>query len=153
MATIRRRALWTPPDFSRYPSFDSGIELSEGSHPAGFQSSTSASGAINETNQFPQELDAPETRQGPAIYEAMRLQRERDRIRIEEVEPLKEKLKQLEADQLELTNLLTGLTGPSGATKEGVEEAPPTRDSCPSSADSQSLNRSDTVRWVGPKAE
>jgi hypothetical protein len=66
---------------------------------------------------------------------------------------LKEKLRQLEADQLELTNLLTGLTGPSGATKEGVEEAPPTRDSCPSSADSQSLNRSDTVRWVGPKAE
>jgi hypothetical protein len=138
VATVRRRALWTPPDFSRYPSFDSGIELSEGLHPAGCQSSTSASGAINETDQFLQELDAPETRQGPAIYEAMRLQRERDRIRIEEVEPLKEKLRQLEADQLELTNLLTGLTGPSGVTKEGVEEAPPTRDSCPSSADSQS---------------
>jgi hypothetical protein len=83
----------------------------------------------------------------------MRLQRERDRIRIEEVEPLKEKLRQLETDQLELTNLLTGLTGPSGVTNDGVEEAPPTRDSCPSSADSQSLNRSGTVRWVGPKAE
>jgi hypothetical protein len=68
----------------------------------------------------------------------MRLQRERDRIRIEEVEPLKEKLRQLEADQLELINLLTGLTGPSGVTKEGAEEAPQTRDSCPSSAGSQS---------------
>ncbi|PMD66204.1 uncharacterized protein K444DRAFT_624710 [Hyaloscypha bicolor E] len=112
VATIRGRALWTPPDFSRYPSFDSGIELSEGSHPAGFQSPTSASGAINETNLFPQELDAPETRQGPALYEAIRLQRERDRIRIEEVEPLKEKLRQLEVDQLELTNLLTVLMGP-----------------------------------------
>jgi hypothetical protein len=71
VATIRRRALWTPPDYSLYPSFDSGIELSEGSHHAGFQSSTSASGDINETNQYPQELDAPETRQDPPIHEAM----------------------------------------------------------------------------------
>jgi len=153
VATIRRRALWTPPDFSRYPSFDSGIELSEESRPAGLQSSATAFGATNEQNQSPQELDAPETRQSPAIYEAMRLQRERDRIRIEEVEPLKTRLRQLEADQLELTNLLTRLAGPSGDTQEGVEEAPPTRDSCPGSVGSQSLNRSDTVRWVGPKAE
>jgi hypothetical protein len=61
----------------------------------------------------PLELVAHDARDPQAIQRAMMIQLERDRIRSEEVAPLEERLKKLEANQLELTTRLAGLPGSS----------------------------------------
>jgi hypothetical protein len=117
---IRRRPQWTPPDSARYSSLDSVIRLSSGSRSIPLSSSSSIASVTTDAEASrrtsarpPQELDARDTRDPRAIQEAMRLQRERDRIRMEEVAPLEERLRKLEASQLELTSILAGLHSPS----------------------------------------
>jgi hypothetical protein len=117
---IRRRPQWTPPDSARYSSFDSAIQLRDGSHSTHLPSSASITSVTTDTPASrlssarpPQELDAHDARDPRAIQEAMRLQHERDRIRMEEVAPLEERLRKLETSQLELTSILAGLQNPS----------------------------------------
>lgn len=117
---IRRRPQWILPDSTRYSSFDSAILLSDGSNSVHLPSSSSITSVTTDVPASrhsparpPQELDAHDTRDSRAIQEAMRLQHERDRIRMEEVAPLEERLRKLEANQLELTSILAGLQSPS----------------------------------------
>ena len=119
---IHQRPQWTPPDSARYSSFDSAIQLSDGSHSIHLPSSSSitsvtadAPASRRSSVRPPQELDAHDTRDSRAIQEAMRLQHERDRIRMEEVAPLEERLRKLEASQLELTSILAGIQNPSSS--------------------------------------
>jgi hypothetical protein len=116
---IRRRSPWTLPS-ARYSSFVSAIQFSDGSNSIHLPSSSSITSVTTDvpasrhsSAQPPQELDAHDTRDPRAIQEAMRLQHERDRIRMEEVAPLEERLRKLEASQLELTSILAGLQSPS----------------------------------------
>lgn len=120
-ASIRRRSLWTPPTSARYsPFYDSGLELSDGSRSVPIASSSTTNSATSDTplsrrrsRRPPYELDAVDNREPHTIREVMRIQQERDRVRKEEVAPLEERLRKLEAAQLELTALLTGLRSPS----------------------------------------
>lgn len=55
----------------------------------------------------------------------MKLQRERDRVRSEEVAPLEEKLKLLEANRLKLTTQLAGLQGQGGSVDADTDATAP----------------------------
>lgn len=73
-----------------------------------------------------------DTREPRTIREEMRLQLARDRVRKEEVAPLEERLRKLEANQRELTALLAGLQSPSsevpaqsaGTTSQDLDDGP-----------------------------
>lgn len=76
---IRRRPQWTPPDSARYSSFDSAIQLRDGSHSTHLPSSASITSVTTDTPASrlssarpPQELDAHDARDPRAIQEAMR---------------------------------------------------------------------------------
>jgi hypothetical protein len=153
---IRRRPQWTPPDSARYSYFDSPIQLSDGSPSIHLPSSasitsvtTDAPASRHSSAQPPQELDAHDSRDPRAIQEAMRLQHERNRIRMEEVAPLEERLRKLEASQLELTSILAGLQSPSsGRSPQLDERASQYLDNTPLinfSNDSLNLSRTSTV--------
>ncbi|KAE9366741.1 FabD/lysophospholipase-like protein [Stipitochalara longipes BDJ] len=116
--SIRRRSQWTPPNSARY--FDSGLQVSDKSNSIPSPPSSTTNSTPNNVQvstrraaRQPLELDAHDTRDLQAIQEAMKIQRERDRIRSEEVAPLQKQVKNLEANQLELTTLLAQLQKPS----------------------------------------
>ncbi|KAN0107869.1 hypothetical protein V8E51_007611 [Hyaloscypha variabilis] len=118
--SIRRRTPWTPPNSARYSSFDSGLQVSDGSRSIPGSSTSATNPTTNEVQasrrrsaQPPQELDTNDTRDPQIIQEAMRIQRERYRIRSQEVAPLEEKVKALEAKEAELNNLVAQLRNTS----------------------------------------
>ncbi|KAF8847642.1 hypothetical protein BDZ45DRAFT_315849 [Acephala macrosclerotiorum] len=133
-AGIRRRPQWTPPSptSARNSSFDSGIQLR--SRPASLSSNPIPLPPRSPRRllQRPlQELEAPsprpiqelpanDPRDPRSIAEAMKLQLERDKIRKEEVAPLEDRLRRLEANQEVLTSLLEGLQSPSSSGSGSV---------------------------------
>lgn len=155
VVSIRRRS-WTPPTSARYSSFfDSGLEISDGSRSVPIASSSAPNSATSDISLSrrtskgpPYELDAVDTREPRTIQEEMKLQHERDRVRKEEVEPLEERVRRLEATQLELTALLAGLRSPSSevlAQLTGTNSKDPDDDPL-INLSSSSPSRTNTVR-------
>jgi hypothetical protein len=156
VVSICRRSQWTPPTSARYSSFfDSSLELSDGSHSVPIVSPSAMNSATSDTPLSrrrskgpPYELDAVDTREPRTIREEMKLQHERDRVRNEEVAPLEERVRKLEATQLELTALLAGLRSPSsevpaqlaGTASQDLDDAPLIN------LNSSSPSRTNTVR-------
>ena len=117
---ILPRLQWTPPNSARRSSFYSGLEISDGSRsiPRSTTSTTSPITPVPAVSRHgstrqPQELAADDARDPREIQEAMRLQLERERIRVEEIAPLEQRIKRLE---MELTSISTRLQSPSTAS-------------------------------------
>jgi hypothetical protein len=110
-ASIRRRPSWTAPDRQRFPSLDAlslhgrFVSSSGSLQSSRLQSPSSACSAAEESPPLTAfELEAPSNYHNPRFQSAIRLQRERERIRSEEVAPLEERLRGLEARHQELEN-------------------------------------------------
>jgi hypothetical protein len=112
-ASIRRRPSWTAPDRQRFPSLDAlslhgrFVSSSGSLQSSRLQSPSSACSAAEESPPLtgePFELEAPSNHHNPRFQGAIQLQRERERIRSEEVAPLEERLRGLEARHQELEN-------------------------------------------------
>ena len=122
--SIRRRPSWTAPDPQRFPSLDSlslhsrVTSSSDGLRPARPRSPSSLYSGPEESHLStteldsispPYELEAPSNHHNPRFQAAIQLQRERERIRSEEVAPLVGRIRDLEARHEELESRISQL--------------------------------------------
>jgi hypothetical protein len=169
-ASIRRRQSWTAPEPHRFPSLgtlsmrSSMASSSDNLQPANPRLSSSESStqevslliAKPDVVSPPYELDALDNHDGARSQAAITLVREKERIRNEELGPLEERLRGLEAKHRELEDRLRRLQPKEAARPtdthdqdDAVAQAVSGESSSSSGErNGRGLMQSDTVRYV-----